>query len=364
MRILFIIDSLRKGGKERRLIELMKGLLSRNFTFELILFSDQIEYDHFFELNVNTHVLSRKIKKDPFVFFRINEICKKFKPDIINSWGLMPSVYSMPIAKFNKICFINSMIINAPEKLSLKARVFSSIVFPFSDIITANSYAGLRAYGIEKSKAKVIYNGYDFERSISLENRQIVRERWNIRTDFVVGMVAGFSDKKDYKTLIESAKKILDERENTSFILVGDGPNLHNSKELAGMYNKIIFTGRQSDVESIINICDLGILSTYNEGISNSIMEFMAQAKPVIATDGGGTNEIVVNGKTGYLIPKKSPLELKEKILKLIDDKNLSKEMGINGKERIIRLFNVKVMIDEFVELFRLAKNKFNQRIL
>ena len=82
--------------------------------------------------------------------------------------------------------------------------------------------------------------------------------------------------------------------------------------------------GRQSDVESIINISNICVLTTnvkiHGEGISNSILEYMAMGKPVIASCGGGTNEIVEDAVTGFLISPLSPRELAEKIEILIDN--------------------------------------------
>lgn len=70
--------------------------------------------------------------------------------------------------------------------------------------------------------------------------------------------------------------------------------------------DNIKFLSSQENVESIMNICDIGVLASFTKGFSNSIMEFMALGKPMIATDGGGTKELVVDGNTGYLIPKKA----------------------------------------------------------
>ena len=70
--------------------------------------------------------------------------------------------------------------------------------------------------------------------------------------------------------------------------------------------------GIRSGIESLISAMDICVLSTFTEGISNSILEYMALEKPVIATAGGGTNEIVIDNKTGFLIKQSNPEELAE----------------------------------------------------
>jgi glycosyltransferase involved in cell wall biosynthesis len=118
----------------------------------------------------------------------------------------------------------------------------------------------------------------------------------------------------------------------------------------------------RSDVESIINAFDIGILLTdlerHGEGISNSIMEYMAAGKPVIATDGGGTREIVIDGETGFLVPQKSPERVAETIDKLLNDDELRRNMGLMGKQMIQREFNIHRMTSEHVELYeKLARH-------
>ena len=103
--------------------------------------------------------------------------------------------------------------------------------------------------------------------------------------------------------------------------MVGRWRRFRGNKKVSvpvSLLNKIIFLGKRSNVESIINIFDVGILLTnskvHGEGISNSIMEYMALGKPVIATRGGGTNEVVIEGENGYLIDPFNEDQLIEKI--------------------------------------------------
>ena len=112
----------------------------------------------------------------------------------------------------------------------------------------------------------------------------------------------------------------------------------------------------QEDVESIINIFNIGILLTkediHGEGISNSILEYMALGKPVIATDGGGTVELVQDKVSGFLIKTKSILEMSSKIEYLLDNEKISKEMGNKGREIVNNKFNLTLMINNYIKLY------------
>ena len=106
-----VIDVLTRGGKERRLIELLKSLTTHTrFRFELVILSNKIDYHEIFKLDVKVHCLERKIKKDPLIFLSLWKICKEFQPHIIQSWELMASVYSAPIARLMGIKFVNAAI--------------------------------------------------------------------------------------------------------------------------------------------------------------------------------------------------------------------------------------------------------------
>ena len=122
------------------------------------------------------------------------------------------------------------------------------------------------------------------------------------------------------------------------------------------LLNKIIFPGKRSDVESIVNIFDIGILLTntklHGEGISNAIIEYMALGKPVIATRSGGTEEIVEDQKTGFLISPFDSTELIEKMEILINDPELRRKMGTAGKERIQKCFSIDKMVSKFISVY------------
>jgi glycosyltransferase involved in cell wall biosynthesis len=356
MKILYAIDDLGAGGAERRFVQLLKGLNPERFATKVVLLTDIVHYEEIYKLETEVVKLDRKVKKDPLIFFRLIALCRRWKPDIIHAWGSMSAVYAGPVAKMLGIKLINAMIADAPVRLTAKQRIRSMFTFPLSDIIQSNSRAGLDAYNVPKRKRSVIHNGFDFARMRDLKERAAVREELGIKTKYVAGMVAGFKYQKDYESLVRAAQRILETRNDVTFVCVGDGDDLQRIRELARGDNRIIFTGKRSDVESIINTFDIGILLTdlkrHGEGISNSIMEYMAAGKPVIATDGGATRELVIDGETGFLVPQKSPERVTEKLNDLLNNDELRKKMGIMAKKRIQREFNIDTMMTEHVRLY------------
>jgi glycosyltransferase involved in cell wall biosynthesis len=360
MRILIINDNLDAGGKERRLVELLKGLAHNpDINVEVVLLGPEFHFEEVKVLGHKIHILIRKIKKDPSIFLKLFSITKKFKPDYIHTWGIMPTFYAIPVAKILRIKILNSMITNSPSYFSAYSRLMMSYYFNFSEKVIANSFAGLKAYSAPLDKGLVIYNGFDFDRLNKLDASFSLREKYSIYSKYIVGMVATFSIKKDYKTLIEAFKIIMDQRSDVTFIAVGSGPLVEEYKKLINENSQnFLFLGNQKNIEEIVKDFDIGILSTFTEGISNSVMEYMALSKPVIVTDGGGSSELVIDGETGYLIPQRSPEILADKINYLLDRPGLAAKMGDSGYNRLLKHFSIGRMVSDHIALYH---NGFNE---
>lgn len=361
-RIIFFIGSLRTGGKERRLIELIIELkIKTNYEILLILAYDEIEYKYFYKYNIYYVVIDKKPKnKSIVVFFQLNKIIREFKPDIIHTWGSMETFYMIPIALKNKIPLINSQIADSKPQLNNFSfeNLINKINFIFSSVILANSYAGIEAYKVNKfKKSHVIYNGFNKNRIESLISKKIIKKMFGINTKYIVGMVASFSDRKDYETYILSANEILRKRNDITFLCVGSGDYSRYKKMVKNVSKgNILFLGQQQNIESIMNVCDVGVLmsnpNTHGEGISNALMEFMALGKPVIANSSGGNKEIINNGISGFIIKPRSKEELSDKLLFILNNQECYNKMSKKCKERIKTNFTMDKMVKSFIKLY------------
>ena len=180
----------------------------------------------------------------------------------------------------------------------------------------------------------------------------------------VMAMVAGFDDRKDFGTLIKAAIKICESRDDLVFLLIGDGPLLKSLKAIVPpkfLDKQILFTGKRRDIESILQIVDIGLLITYYEGISNSIIEYMATGKPVIATKGGGTVELVKDEVNGFLIRPRDEEQLIDKLTLLINDKNLRMEMGNRAFHWVREKFDINEKVNQYIALYQRLVNEESQ---
>lgn len=351
MKVLFLIECLRAGGKERRLISLLKSLVLRHdVQFQIIVFDDIIHYDIPDIIKNKITLVKRSRKKDILAIYRVYKICRHFKPDIINPWGVMPAFYSIIPKYLLNRPLLNNQITDAP----LNVRIgFHSLTLFVSDCIIANSEAGIRAFNV-RAKSLVLYNGFDFSRLELLEDPDLVRKRYSISGSLIIGMVASFSKLKDYPTFLKVAEKILEKNPEVQFVCVGDGDKIeYINKVKINLRPKILFLDRTNNIESLINIFDIGVLSTFTEGISNSVMEYMSLSKPVVASGGGGLYELIEDGKSGFIVKQGDITGLQDRLERLINDKTLRIDMGIRGKKIIQKKFDYKKMCDEYYELYK-----------
>jgi len=362
MNILMITDNLRGGGAERRMIETIRGLLALGYSISLVSLNTINAYPEIDNLGITIYRIKRKIKKDPFVIIRLFQIAIRCKPSLIHTWGTMSSVYAVTLKVILRIKLVNAMVTNARCLRYSRRWWRARLTFPFSDLVLSNSHAGLLAYSAPPGKSMVIYNGFDFSRTRNLEPADAVRMRYSLPPGLIVGMVGFIDHRKDHATLIEAAKMISGSGSKVVWLCVGDGPLLDEMREKSSHMKDFIFLGRQSGIESLIQLFDIGVLTTHAEnhaeGISNSILEYMALEKPVVASSGGGTDEIIQDGETGYLVPSGDPEQLASKISLLLNNEELRKHMGAKGKERIQTRFGFDTMIRKTHEVYQKLNRK------
>ena len=133
---------------------------------------------------------------------------------------------------------------------------------------------------------------------------------------------------------------------------MGEALTSKATKKNTTIYHRIIFTGRIKAVEDLIERFDICVLTTYTEGISNAIIEYMVHSKPVIATKGGGTEEIIEDRNTGFLIPPEDPEALVYKIEYLLSNPLIAKEMGQRGRDVINKKFTMNKLLDRTIKMY------------
>jgi glycosyltransferase involved in cell wall biosynthesis len=139
------------------------------------------------------------------------------------------------------------------------------------------------------------------------------------------------------------------------FVLAGDGPQrgaLEAESRRLGIAERVVFLGHREDVPALLSCCDLFVLPSLFEGLPVSVLEAMAAARPVIATAIGGTDEAVVHGKTGLLVPPGDSAALATSIQLLLADRAMADRLAQAGRARVEQEFSAETMTDRVSLLY------------
>jgi len=146
---------------------------------------------------------------------------------------------------------------------------------------------------------------------------------------------------------------------DAKFFIIGDGKDKYY-QSIRTMVKKerldpfIIFTGWRNDIINVIADLDILIQATtsFPEGFGLTIIEAMALGKPVVASNIPGPADIIVDKKTGFLVPSKDPQILADRIINLLNNRKLAEVMGINGRKRVSELFDIKKNVRQIESIY------------
>ena len=314
-------------------------------------------YKELYETTAKIEIIDRKNKglNQIQTAKALYALLKDFRPDIVQAWGLMSAGVTLLIKPFLKFKFVASYVadVYSPRGTNKLINVFCNLI---CDRIISNSKAGLLAYGTPSSKAVLIYNGFNESRFDNRIDKQQKRKDLGVSTKYVISMVAAFWQTKDWQCYIDTAKLMIRQRKDITFLTVGQGPqwDYYNAQITDDERLYIKMLGRRDDVDEIYQACDLSVLtSTHGESLSNSIMESMAWGVPVIATNCGGTPEIIENKVNGELVDNQTPAVVASMITNLIDQPILLSQMSTRASQTIKDKFLLQRMSKEYVELYQ-----------
>lgn len=233
--------------------------------------------------------------------------------------------------------------------------------------------------GVPAQKVRTIYNGLDFARleTAQTERREILRDLNLPEAARFVTIMANMRVHvthpapvclKDHPTFLRAAKRVYENVPDAAFIIAGEGELMETTQELAqslGIADRTFFIGRCQDVGAVLSISDVCVLSSTSEGFSNSILEYMAAGRPVVATDVGGAREAIVHGECGFLVPAGDDEAMAEHIKLLIMQPELARAMGACGRRIVTEKFssqkqlqNVESLYSELLKLSNLPQRK------
>jgi glycosyltransferase involved in cell wall biosynthesis len=204
---------------------------------------------------------------------------------------------------------------------------------------------------------RVIRNGIEVPAAAEVrEGGTAVRASLGIPPDVpVVGTVAVMRVQKRLDLWLEAARRIAEERPETQFLLVGDGPLRADTEAAATRLGltRVHFPGLQEEVAPWLAALDLFLISSEFEGLPLAVLEAMAAGVPVVATAVGGIPEVVDPGRSGVLVPFGDPAALAAAVAGLLGDPERRRTLAAAGRRRVEEAFGVERMARELEALYR-----------
>jgi glycosyltransferase involved in cell wall biosynthesis len=232
-------------------------------------------------------------------------------------------------------------------------------------IVTISNYSlqKIRShYNVDSAKVRIVPNGVDTERFKPNPDKTALRRQFGLGEEPCVLFVGNLIARKGLPTLLEAAKKVVKERTDTKFLIVGEGPlkaPLSHAIASAGLMGNFRFLGNLSEEQlpQIYNCADVFVLPSIQEGQGIVLLEAMASGVPVVAFDIGGVNEAVCNGETGLLVELGNVKALGQAVLKFLADSMLREQFGRFATKRVLEKFTWDTCANGMLEVYKEALN-------
>lgn len=368
VKILFCLETIGWGGVENRRFSLVQSLDLNKYEIKIVCTKVVGEYKLKFE-NLGIEIFEVGEFKKAFEIKKlliVRSIIKKFRPDIIHGGvfegNTMAILASLFIPKIQVIIEETSDPRNRSSFAHLLLKIYSFFALKFVAISPSVKDYLIRKVKVNSSKVVLINNGVPFPRNVSSFEVKTLKEKLKINdSDFVIGSVGRLRDfHKRYSDIIK-AVALIPFNKNIKILIVGDGPDKSNLKELAknlGLSENLILVGLQMDTSPYFKLMDVFCLASYMEGFGLVLVEAMFHKLAVIGSKVGGIINIIDDHKTGLLVDPQNPQQIADRINELITNEPFRIEMGINGFEKAVIKYSVNRYTDDVKMLYKQVLSK------
>ena len=349
--VLHLISSFKRGGRERQLATICKFSDKSRIANKIVCFN-QAPTSYIEEYGLSGDIVYLSSKKFFKRYSEIRKVIKQDNIDIVWTWGGIEATLGVMISLLSRVKHINGSIRHGIVRFS-GHQLWRLLILHLSKNIVANSRTGLKANKL--NRGLVLYNGIDNNFFTQPEKaRSGIRREFGIEDDCIVlTSVANLIPYKDYDTILNALSILKIKGIRFHFLAIGEGTERKTFEDLAkslDLADRVSFPGNRQDIKDILYATDIFIHSSLGEGCSNAILEAMAAGLPVIATDTGGTKEIVDNSN-GRLFEYQNVEQLTAFLLELINNNSLKDELAENSKKKAMTSFSIERMLSDYYSI-------------
>ncbi len=286
--------------------------------------------------------------------YRIVRSLKRHEADLVHTNSLKAHLLGGMAARMARLPLIWHMrdLLEENEGLGIVRQAAATCrprVIAVSEVV-ARQFDGLHV------SVDVVPNGIPLERFTPGDPLEELQAEWGIEPGEQVVMCLGrLTPWKGHRTLLQAFSQVAEKRPEARLLIVGEvafwadeyGEELHALADRLGLDGRIIWAGFRTDVSELLRLAEVLVLPSRNEPFGRVLIEAMATAKPVVATNSGGAPEIVVPEETGLLVPPEEAEALAEALLRLLGDGELRRKLGAAGMERARVHFDVRRVVEQ-----------------
>jgi glycosyltransferase involved in cell wall biosynthesis len=215
----------------------------------------------------------------------------------------------------------------------------------------AASAALQRQEHVDSGRVVVLQNGVDLAPFMRLA----APRRLKGIEDAVIGAVANLRAVKGLELLIDATAHLLNVFPNLRVRVAGEGENRPVLEKLIherGLHGKFELVGTIKDIPRFLEQLDVAVLCSHAEGMPNAVLEYMAAARPIVATSVGAVTELIEDGLQGLVVPPGDAASLTRAISQLLNDSSLANKLGQAARDRACQHFSREAMVRRFEEFY------------
>jgi glycosyltransferase involved in cell wall biosynthesis len=373
LRILYP-ESLTVGGAERQLLLLAEHLPKDRFEVNFILlgrWTDNADLAVAAGANVRALGASNRLTTPMPIFIakvagrtlEFARICRRERYDIVDAWLYMSyglAAVTRPITRVPILITGRRSLSKFKESFDPIQKVIDRIARRSSDAVVANSDAvaddvALRE-GIDRASIRVIRNGVRIPEPLGAAERTAMRRAWGAGPDdVVIGCVGSMKRGKGQDRVVELIPSVAAAVPTARLVLIGGGPlqpAIEARVAALGLTDRVVVTGDVADARPFYDGFDILVSASDAEGLPNSVLEAAAAGIGIVATDAGGTREIVADGVHGLLLPVPDDAGLGAGIVRLAQDPALRQRLGGAARDRAAAAFSIERFVRETAALY------------
>ena len=293
--------------------------------------------------------------------FKLSKIIKDEKVDIVHAHTRVSQVACFFACRIAGVPYVTTCHGFFKKRLRGLFDTWGVKVIAISDAVKTHLKEDL---SVKEDRIELIYSGVDVERfskDYSRDEIDKIKESMGLNDGPVIGTIGRLSPVKGQRFLIEAMADVISKKKDAQCLIVGNGPEekaLRDMAKFLKIEESVRFVGADPDTHKFLSIMDVFVFPSVKEGLGIALLEALASGKNCVASNVGGIGDIIKDGYNGLLTPVGDVAGLTRAISSLLDNADLRKKMGNNGRALVKEKFSLNSMGDRVINLYKKVLTK------